>query len=168
MNEGQLKREIEEMKKETKILEGVLEIKDKKEIEKRIENLKKKTASYEEVLLTQTDNKMGRPVGSSKYTSEQTEFLKQNKNVPIKDLIVLFNKKFNLNLPLDTRILYNFMFRAGIIDTSYSREYIPRNPTATQKGIETKQKRKRETKSFEEEQEERVNKLNEKIDNIAE
>jgi hypothetical protein len=88
MNEKQVKERISELKKEISILEGVL-------------NNKREG--------------FGRPKGSLKYSKEEELFLKENKYKPMKEIVVMFNKKFGKSYKKDTRALYNFMSRQGII-----------------------------------------------------
>lgn len=85
-----------------------------KQLRDRINNLKKELIIYEEVLNSKSIKKMGRPKGSLKYTEEQIKFIKDNKDVPMKNLIVMFNNQFKTNYSTNTRALYNFMAREGI------------------------------------------------------
>ena len=95
-----------------------------KQIKERIIQLKKEIEIFEQVLNTKREG-FGRPKGSIKYTIEQENFLKENKDIPMKELIKLYNEKFKTNLKKDTRALYNFMERQGIIFPI--KEYSPLN-----------------------------------------
>lgn len=86
----------------------------KKAIKERIYILKTEIRILDEVL-NQEVSGFGRPRGSLKYTDEQITFLKLNKNQKNTDLIKMFNEKFNTNYKSDSRSLYNFMERQGII-----------------------------------------------------
>lgn len=86
-----------------------------RQIKEKINNLRRELAIYEEIVNTPSDGKMGRPSGDTKYTTEQIKFLRENKGIPMEELILLFNKTFDRNLNPNTRALYNFMCRQGII-----------------------------------------------------
>ena len=87
---------------------------NEKQIKERINELKREINILEEVLNSKREG-FGRPKGSLKYTIEQEKFLRENKNIPMKELVALFNKKFNTNYPMESRALYNFMDREGFL-----------------------------------------------------
>lgn len=97
-----------------------------RELEGRIEELKLVRDSFEP-----KPTKMGRPVGSLKYTPEQLDYLselaKKRNDGKLKDkeVVPLFNKKFGTNFTPDSRLLYNIMQRQGYITPEYHpRDYI--------------------------------------------
>lgn len=68
-----------------------------------------------EVLQTDPEKgKMGRPQGETKYTSEQLNFIKNNRDITMIKLVQKFNDKFGTNLRKNSRTLYNLMDRQGI------------------------------------------------------
>lgn len=88
---------------------------NKIQIERRISNLKREIEVLE-LILAPTNPKMGRPKGSLKYTPEQIKFIKENKDIPMKELVMKFNGKFKTNYTPYTRAIYNFMLRKGIME----------------------------------------------------
>lgn len=146
---GDLEDLIEELKKFLK--ENNLTLKEigyeefenlmmnERQIQEKIE--REEIRILEEVLKTESAKpKMGRPIGTRRYPNEQFEFLKENKDVPMKELVGMFNKKFKTSFPLDTRVLYNFMYRSGLVDTTYQRDYFPRNPVSIEKDVKNRTK----------------------------
>lgn len=98
-------------------LYGVLnKMMSEKQLREKVNYLKRELAIYEEILNTKKDGSMGRPKGSVKYTDEQVAFLRKNKDVLMKELILMFNLEFKTNYPPQTRALYNFMCREGILE----------------------------------------------------
>ena len=87
-----------------------------KQLREKVNHLKRELAICEEILNTKRDGSMGRPKGSILYTEEQVKFLKEHKDMPMKNLILLFNLQFKKNYSQNTRALYNFMCREGIIE----------------------------------------------------
>jgi hypothetical protein len=87
---------------------------NEKQIKERINELKRNIQILEEVMNSKREG-IGRPKGSLKYTIEQENFLRENKDVPMKKLVNMFNKKFNTNYSIETRALYNFMDREGFL-----------------------------------------------------
>lgn len=85
-----------------------------KQIKERINKLQFEIRILEKVLGTEREG-FGRPKGSLKYTPEQIDFLEKNKDIPMEELIEMFNEKFGTGYPIDSRALYNFMDRQGII-----------------------------------------------------
>ena len=61
--------------------------------------------------------KMGRPLGSTKYSEEQDSFLREciKEKIPYRKITQEFNKQFGTNVKADSRQLYNYMERNGII-----------------------------------------------------
>lgn len=112
-----------------------------RQIKERIFRLKEEIRVLEEVVETKSSYKTGRPIGSVSYSNEQTKFLRENKEIPMKELIKMFNDKFGTDFPKDSRALYNFMDRSGITIPKFSREYAPRLPTAIDKDRKTKEKK---------------------------
>lgn len=110
------------------------------QVEQRILKLKEEIRILQDVLDSEPNQKIGRPPNISKYPREQFEFLNNNKDVPMKELIMLFNKKFKTDFKENSRVLYNFMERGGIITPQFRRDYFPRSPTAIEKSAKTKEK----------------------------
>lgn len=109
------------------------------QIRERIENLKKELEVLENVLITEAKSRMGRPLRSYLYSEKQIEFLHENRELPMKELIKKYNKTFNTELSLDSRAIYNFMIRTGIIEPEYRRtSYAPQLPEAVEKSMKTK------------------------------
>ncbi len=88
---------------------------NKKQIERRISELKKEIEILEGILIP-TNLKMGRPKGSLKYTPEQIKFIEENKDILMKELVIKFNEEFKTNYTPNTRAIYNFMLREGILE----------------------------------------------------
>jgi len=86
--------------------------------------LKKEIEVLEKVLFLPSDKKMGRPRGSIAYSDEQIKFLKKcaKKNLEQKAIVNEFNKEFGTRFPINSRALYNFMDRQGMI-TIEKREF---------------------------------------------
>jgi hypothetical protein len=87
-----------------------------KQLREKVFGLRRELQICEEILNSKREG-FGRPKGSIKYTQEQGKFLKENKNIPMKKLIELYNKKFGTNFHKDSRALYNFMDRQGLFFT---------------------------------------------------
>jgi hypothetical protein len=108
---------INELEKEFEQLENYI----KKAVDRqiKIKNIVKSLEMLGERALPDIHeySKMGRPLGSYKYSNEEINFLKANKETPMKELIKKFNEKFNKNFNSDTRALYNMMQRQNIIRT---------------------------------------------------
>ena len=85
-----------------------------KQIKERIFKLKDEIRILETILNTKKEG-FGRPKGSLKYSEEQVKFLCDNKDTHMPELIQLFNKQFNTKYHSETRALYNFMCREGIL-----------------------------------------------------
>lgn len=85
-----------------------------KQVKERIYKLKEELRILEEVLETKREG-FGRPKGSLKFSSEQIKFLHDYREEDMKKLVKLFNAKFGTNYPINSRALYNFMERTGII-----------------------------------------------------
>lgn len=92
-----------------------------KQIKERIYQLKEEIRILESVVKTDNDGSMGRPKGSIKYNKEQIIFLTDNRDTPMPELVKLFNKQFGTKLHPETRALYNFMCRMGIITATARR-----------------------------------------------
>lgn len=77
-------------------------------------------------LLGQKKEGFGRPKGSTKYTQEEIDFLKEceERGFNDREIINEFNKKFGVNLRPKTRALYNFMVRNGIKNVERKYDYI--------------------------------------------
>ena len=112
----------------------------KNQIQEKINQLEAEAKILRDVLSTPNYSKIGRPANKFKYTEPQVVFLKENKDLPMKDLIQKYNEEFKVDLPKDSRALYNFMERLGIIVPQFRREYFPRSPSAVEKSIETRKK----------------------------
>ena len=93
---------------------------NKKQIERRIEGLKKEITILESVLTSDDEVIMGRPIGSLKYLPEQIQFLRENKDLRMSDLVKQFNDKFKTSYPFNTRALYNLMIRENIIARKFT------------------------------------------------
>jgi len=89
---------------------------NERQVKERINELKKEIGTLEFVLSGVSDGKTGRPRGSYEYTQEQINFLKEcnKQEIPMKEIIKLFNTKFGTDYKIDTRAFYNFMDRCGI------------------------------------------------------
>lgn len=87
-----------------------------RQLREKIIDVKKELAILESVLNRPNDGMTGRPKGSIEHTNEQVEFLTQcnEANLTDKEIITAYNTKFNTNIPLTSRGLYNFMTRQGI------------------------------------------------------
>ena len=92
------------------------------QLKRIIRELELKLESYREILETKKDAGFGRPVGSIKYTEEQIKFLEDNKDNPMPLLILEFNERFGTKFKPDSRALYNFMMRQGIIEVKPREE----------------------------------------------
>ena len=90
-----------------------------KQLKERINRLKDEIRILESVLAREG---FGRPKGSIKYSPEKINFLTENKDKHMREITLLFNEKFKTDYPEDTRALYNFMERQGIIQVNYKRE----------------------------------------------
>jgi hypothetical protein len=86
-----------------------------KQLREKVIALEKELNIYKTILQTPKDGKMGRPIGSIKYTDVQVMWLKDNKNMPMTNLVMKFNERFGTKLSVTSRALYNFMCREGII-----------------------------------------------------
>lgn len=106
---------------------------NERQIRERIYRLKEEVRILKEVLNTGGDSKFGRPIGSYKYPDEQSDFLRKNRDAPMNELIKMFNEKFNTNFASNSRTLYNFMQRSGIITPNFRRAYTPKKPTTIDK-----------------------------------
>lgn len=87
-----------------------------KQLKEKIYKLENKLITLKEVLETPKNGKFGRPKGSTIYSDEKIKFLKEHKNTSMTTLIELFNEEFNTNFPKNSRALYNFMDRQGMLD----------------------------------------------------
>ncbi len=112
---------------------------NERQIKDKIYQLETELKILKEILKTETNIKFGRPIGSIKYPDEQVIFLQENKDMYMKDLIQEYNQKFNADLPKNSRALYNFMQRVGILSRQFTREYYPRNPSSIEKSRATKE-----------------------------
>ncbi len=112
-----------------------------RQIKERIFMLASELRILEEVLNCKVSDKMGRPLGSYKYSDEQIKFLTERKNMQMKELIKEFNKKFETSFSDDSRALYNFMERSGIKLPKFRREAPPRVPTAIDKSSKTRERK---------------------------
>ena len=86
-----------------------------RKLRERVVVLKQQLAIYEEILNNNEDAGFERPLGQTSYTDEEIEFLKKNKDMDMKELILAFNALFGTDYSEDSRELYNFMDRQGII-----------------------------------------------------
>jgi len=106
---------------------------NERQIKEKINRLKEEVKILEQVVNTKSDSAFGRPIGSNIYSDEQTKFLEENKEIAMGKLVEMFNEKFNTNFKADSRALYNFMYRMGIIKPKFERIYSPRKPTTIDK-----------------------------------
>lgn len=87
-----------------------------KQLKEKVIRLENELRVLKSILETPKDGKFGRPLGSTIYTDEQVEFLRDFKNTKMTALIKMFNNRFGTNFKKDSRALYNFMGRHRIID----------------------------------------------------
>lgn len=85
-----------------------------KQIKERIYKLQDEVRILESVLETKREG-FGRPKGSIKYNQEQIKFLYDNRDTPMAELVTAFNKQFGTKYHSESRTLYNFMCREGIL-----------------------------------------------------
>lgn len=113
---------------------------NKYQIQNRINKLKNEIAILEEVLNEESSYINGRPLGSTAYQEEEIQFLKENKNLPMEELINKFNKSFNRDIPLSSRALYNLMVRQGLISPKFRiNEYKKRSQVSIELAKETRE-----------------------------
>lgn len=95
---------------------------NEKQLREKINNIKREIEICEELLNQQPliDGFEKLPFGR-KYSEEQILFLKENKNIPRKNLIIMFNHRFNTDIPLGSSALYNCMVREGILELGKNR-----------------------------------------------
>ena len=101
--------------------------------------LKKELEILEEILNGDRKSNIGRPCGTFKYSDAQHKFLKENKDKDQKELIGMFNEKFKTQFSLESRALYNFMIRSGIIESNFKKEYRPRTLKSIENQLRTKE-----------------------------
>lgn len=94
---------------------------NERQLKEKIYQLEIELKSLKFVLETQNNAILGRPTGTTKYSEEEINFLKLNKNMKMPNLVEAFNKKFNKNFPKKSRGIYNFMVRNGIIEQKFAR-----------------------------------------------
>jgi len=94
----------------------IIKMMSEKQLRERIYLLEKEIRFIDEILNVNNPDDMGRPKGSIKYTPEQVKFLIENKQMHMKNLIPFYNRTFGTDLKPDSRALYNFMCREGILE----------------------------------------------------
>jgi hypothetical protein len=94
------------------------------QLRQKIKELEMELAAFKNVLETPANprTKIGRPLGSStKYGADRIIFLEEceKQGLSDKEIISGFNAKFNTNIPINSRALYNLMQRKGIRKTGW-------------------------------------------------
>jgi len=67
---------------------------NEKQLKERMYSLEKELRIIKEILETNNPDGIGRPKGSLVYTPEQVKFLKENKEMHMKNLIPFYNRTF--------------------------------------------------------------------------
>lgn len=113
---------------------------NERQIKERIKHLKKEIEVLQNVLNYDIPSVDGRPKGSTSYTDRQMRFMEDHRDLPMKRLVKAYNHEFKTNIPEESRALYNFMIRNGIIKVSNERENYKVSPESRKKAAETRRK----------------------------